>query len=209
MESLVLLELFGYMGSVLVVCSMLMSSVVKLRLINMIGSIISGIYALLCGALPLFAMNTALIIINGYNLFKLFKTEKRYEMIVCDVADSSLKYFLELYHDDIHIYFPEFKRKPSEINTAYMIYCEGTPVGLLLGENKGNGVLDVQLDYSIPSYRDGSVGEYVYSKLSLFGIHEMIYTIELSQKHKDYLRKMGFVQNGEIYSKNWKNSEDM
>ena len=90
-----------------------------------------------------------------------------------------------------------------------MVFCEGTPVGVLLGENKGNGILDIQLDYTIPSYRDCSVGQYIYSKLSSFGIHEMIYTIKLSQKHKKYLEKMGFVQNGEIYLKNWKNSKDM
>ncbi len=202
MESAVLLELFGYLGSVLVVCSMLMSSVVKLRLINMIGSVISGIYALLCGAFPLFAMNTALIIINGYNLIKLSRTEKNYEIVVCNVSDGSLNYFLDRYLEDIQRYFFEFKQKCSKINEAYMVFCEGTPVGVLLGENKGNGILDIQLDYTIPSYRDCSVGQYIYSKLSSFGIHEMIYTMKLSQKHKKYLEKMGFVQNGEIYLKN-------
>ena len=61
-----MIELFGYLGSTLVVCSMLMASVVKLRVINMIGSVISGIYALIIGSFPLALMNFCLIIINFY-----------------------------------------------------------------------------------------------------------------------------------------------
>ena len=73
MDTNMLLEIMGYIGSTLVVVSMLMSSIVKLRVINTIGSIISVIYALLCGALPLALMNLCLIIINIYNLILLFK----------------------------------------------------------------------------------------------------------------------------------------
>ena len=46
MTTELLVELFGYLGSVLVVVSMLMASVVKLRVINTFGSVISGTYAL-------------------------------------------------------------------------------------------------------------------------------------------------------------------
>ena len=43
MDAKMLLEIWGYIGSILVVVSMLMSSIVKLRVINTIGSVISGI----------------------------------------------------------------------------------------------------------------------------------------------------------------------
>ena len=66
-----ILEIIGYIGSFLVVISMLMSSIIKLRVINTIGSVISGIYAVICGALPLALMNLCLIIINVVNLVKL------------------------------------------------------------------------------------------------------------------------------------------
>ena len=68
------LEIFGYVGSFLVVVSMLMSSVVKLRLINTAGSVISLVYAFICGAFPLALMNACLVVINIYNLFKLLKS---------------------------------------------------------------------------------------------------------------------------------------
>ena len=71
MDSSLYLELFGYLGSFLVVISMLMSSVIKLRVINITGSIISGTYALIIGSFPLALMNICLIIINVYNVYKL------------------------------------------------------------------------------------------------------------------------------------------
>ena len=52
MDTAMLIEIFGYIGSVLVVVSLLLSSIVKLRVVNTIGSIVSGIYALIVGALP-------------------------------------------------------------------------------------------------------------------------------------------------------------
>ena len=73
MDSSLYLELFGYLGSFLVVISMLMSSVIKLRVINITGSIISGTYALIIGSFPLALMNICLIIINVYNILKLKK----------------------------------------------------------------------------------------------------------------------------------------
>ena len=58
------LEIFGYIGTALVIISMLMTSVLRLRIINIIGSVISGIYAVLVGATPVALMNLCLICIN-------------------------------------------------------------------------------------------------------------------------------------------------
>ena len=66
-----MVELIGYLGSVLVVVSMLMSSVVKLRVINTIGSGIFAGYALLIHSYPTALMNACLVGINLYNLVRL------------------------------------------------------------------------------------------------------------------------------------------
>ena len=81
-------EIIGYIGSFLVVISMLMSSIIKLRVINTIGSVISGIYAVICGALPLALMNLCLIIINVVNLVKLLGAKMPYELVEGDAGDS-------------------------------------------------------------------------------------------------------------------------
>ena len=66
----VLLEIFGYIGTTLVVVSMMMTSVTKLRIVNMSGSVISAIYAGICGTWPIVVMNVCLFLINGFHLIR-------------------------------------------------------------------------------------------------------------------------------------------
>ena len=66
MDKALLIELFGYLGSILVVVSMLMTSVMRLRIINTIGSIIFAIYALIIRSYPTAFMNFFLVGINIY-----------------------------------------------------------------------------------------------------------------------------------------------
>ena len=200
MDTAMLIEIFGYIGSALVVVSMLMSSVVKLRLINTVGSIISGTYAIIVGAFPLVLMNACLIIINVYNLYKLLKTEQQYDLVEGEAGDAYLGYFLNRYNDDIKQYFPAFDKKNPGAKKAYFVCCEGNPAGVLLGTEK-NGTFDVVLDYSTPAYRDTSEGKYLYSKLPAKGIQKLVFSQKLSSVHADYLTKMGFSKEGESYVK--------
>ena len=64
------LELFGYLGTALVLLSMMMTSVTKLRIVNMCGSVISGLYALFCGTWPVVYLNAGMIAINAVQLFR-------------------------------------------------------------------------------------------------------------------------------------------
>ncbi|MBR5509594.1 MAG: YgjV family protein [Lachnospiraceae bacterium] len=183
MDTQMLIEIFGYIGSVLVVVSMLMSSVVKLRIINTVGSVISGTYALIIGSFPLALMNICLIIINVYNLFKLLKTEQKYDLVEGKVDETFLDYFLQRYKEDIKLYFPGFDGKKSSMDKVYFVCCEGNPAGILLGTEKEKGVLDIEIDYSVPTYRDCSVGTYLYSKLT------------------SYMNKMGFTKENGVHVK--------
>ncbi len=201
------IEVFGYIGSTLVVVSMLMSSVIKLRIINTIGSTISGIYALIIGSFPLALMNFCLIVINVYNLFKLLKSKQQYDFIDSKEDNVFLDYFLERYKDDIKIYFPGFKidkTDKTEINQSYIVCCNGSPAGVLLGKQETAGVIDIVIDYSTPQYRDCSVGNYLYSKLQENGIYTLTFSQDESEAHISYLKKMGFVKSDNIYVKNLK-----
>ncbi len=73
------LEVFGYIGTGLVLLSMMMTSVVKLRLINMAGSLISMIYAIICVTWPVVLLNLGLILINGTQLLRMRKNKNEEE----------------------------------------------------------------------------------------------------------------------------------
>ena len=188
-----ILETVGYIGSFLVVISMLMSSIVKLRVINTIGSVISGIYAVICGALPLALMNLCLIIINVINLVKLLGKKMPYTLVSGSPEDSLVKYFLDYYKDDIKVFFPAFAGTVEGNNAAFVTCCEGTPVGLLLGKKQGD-TLDLVVDYTTPAYRDCSAGKYLHGKLPENGVHTLRFNQPLTDMHRDYLEKMGYTQ---------------
>ncbi len=66
------IEWLGYFSSVMVAISLLMTSIVKLRIFNLIGSGCFIVYGLLIKAIPVAAINTIAVIINCYQLYKLF-----------------------------------------------------------------------------------------------------------------------------------------
>lgn len=200
MNTSTMIELAGYLGSTLVVVSMLMSSVVKLRVINTIGSVISASYALIIHSYPLALMNICLIIINCYNLAKLLKSNQQYDLISVNTDDTFLAYIFAHYKQDILHFFQEAERAAKTADTAFIVCCDAAPAGVLLGNVTEKGVLEIAVDYSTPTYRDCSVGKYLYSRLPEQGINKLVYSGK-SEKHEEYLRKMGFAEKNGVYEK--------
>lgn len=193
------IQAMGYFSTVLILISFLMTSVVKLRLFNLIGSVIFVIFAFLTKSYPTAIMNIGLCLINIYFLIRLARSRSLTLHLPIALDSAYLREFLKLYRDDIRVYFPNFDPESGENDTAYFVYYDMNPVGLILGRRKEGGVLDVDLDYTIPKYRDASVGRYLYPQL--LG-EEGFAALELrsaSEKHRSYLEKMGFQKDGDCY----------
>lgn len=194
------IELFGYFGSALVVVSMLMTSVVKLRILSTIGNLIFTIYAIIIKSYPTAFMDICLILINIYHLMRLRKAEKTYDLVDSKNDAAFVEYILNHYKEDIKAFFPEFKVGANSYDTAFITCCDTAPAGILLGKMRKDGILEVVLDYSTPAYRDCSVGEYLYSKLPAKGIKKVTFSGK-SQNHDGYLKKMGFAEENGVYVK--------
>ena len=184
-------EIIGYVGSALVVISMLMTSVVRLRVINLIGSLIFTCYALLIRSYPTAAMNLFLVGINVYHLVRLLKVQKSYDLVAVDGDSSYVAYLLEKYGEDIRSFFPSFSFNRDEVDTAWLVCCDSSPAGLFLGKCSGEGTVDVLLDYSTPVYRDTSVGRFLYSRLAKEGFRSLVFR-ENAPRHVDYMEKVGY-----------------
>ena len=201
MDTNMVIEMVGYFASLLVLVSFLMSSVIKLRIVNSVGSFIFAVYAVIIHSYPTALMNFFLVGINVYNLVKLGRKDQSYDLIDAKNDDGLLNYILEYYKSDIQKFFPGFAGDSHAMDRAYVVCCSGNPAGVLLGREQGKGVVDVKLDYSVPAYRDCSVGAYLYSKLPAKGIHTLTYSEMESDTHAAYLVKMGFVKENGIYVK--------
>ncbi len=196
-----LVELYGYLGSALVVISMLMASVVKLRVVNTIGSIVSGTYALIIDSFPLALMNGCLIVINVYNLIRLLRTDRQYDMICDNSDDSYVRYFIKRYIKDILNYFPDFSADNIAECKVFVVFCNGDGAGVFIGKDVGNGEMLTLLDYATPAYRDCSVGKYLYASLPEYGINTLIAPENFSSGHESYLHKMEFCEENGVYKK--------
>ena len=199
------IEAFGYLGSALVVVSMLMTSVVKLRVINMIGSIIFAIYALIIKSYPTALMNFFLVGINIYHLLRLRDSKNHFNLVQLEDLKGYTAFFLEHYGEDIRKFFPGFGKSEEMADTAFLVCCDSIPAGLLVGKSgsgnaEGGKNLHVELDYSTPVYRDCSVGTFLYGKLPSYGFNKLICRSETAE-HTAYLEKMGFTKNGAMYEK--------
>ena len=190
------IEAFGYLGSGLVVVSMLMSSVVRLRIINLAGSVIFAIYALIIKSYPTALMNFFLVGINVYHLMRLRNTKKHYDLVESSVEDGYLQFLLRFYKEDIAKYFPSFSSVSiqGEQIRAFLVVCDQEAAGVMIG-NQVETDLEVFLDYSTPVYRDCSVGAYLYSRLPESGIRTLTCRSE-SEEHDNYLMKMEFEKSG-------------
>ena len=142
---------------------MLMSSVIKLRIINTVGSIIFTFYAFAIQTYPTAILNVILVGVNIYNIIKLLKSTKQYDLVEVKAEDSFAGYFLEHYKNDIAVYFPEFKNNPELYDVANIVCCNADPAGILLGKKNGEEI-EISLDYTTPMYRDCSVGKFLYKK---------------------------------------------
>ena len=186
-------ELIGYLGSALVVISMLMTSVVRLRVINLIGSAIFTCYALLIRSYPTAAMNLFLVGINVYHLLRLLKAQKHYDLVATGMKNSYVAYLLEKNRDDILKWFPEFSL-PDEDGIACLVCCDSNPAGLFLGRAAGDGDIEVLLDYTTPVYRDTSVGVYLHGWLAQAGYRSLVFRGHAPQ-HEGYMAKVGYQRN--------------
>lgn len=188
-------EMIGYTGSALVLISMLMTSVVRLRIINLAGSVIFAGYALIIRSYPTALMNICLAGINIYYLIRIFKESKIYESVKTTPGDGYFSYLLKRNLDDITTWFPEFSIREKEADVAYIICCTSDPACLFLGRND-SGNIEVVLDYATPAYRDTSVGRFLYRYLASEGYTSLIFR-QKAEGHVPYMKKTGYTETGD------------
>ena len=194
MDTATIYEIIGYVGSALVLVSFLMASVVKLRVVNCIGSFIFAVYALLIHSYPTMIMNICLVLINLYYLWKLRNSEPNYRLVSLRPADGYVSHFLLEHREDIAKCFPGRNWDENALDRAFLVCHGDEAAGLMLGKETA-GALDIALDYSTPTYRDSSEGRYLLEHLPNEGLKLLRYE-HAEEGHVDYLKKMGYEQKG-------------
>lgn len=190
------IQIIGYIGSALIGISLMMSSIVRLRIINFFGASVFSTYGFIIGAYPVGILNGFIVVVDLYYLLEIFLKKKEEYFHVLEVKTNSdyLKYFLNYYEKDIKKFIPSFTFLPCDSCHVMFVLRNTVPAGLVIFEYTDNDSIHVRLDYAIPGYRDFKMGKYVFDEIFKKRKVKTIYSDPGSEKHKSYLRKMGFIK---------------
>jgi hypothetical protein len=192
-----IIEVVGYIGSALVILSLLQKSILRLRMIGLVASSTFLIYSVAISAYPIAVVNVVAATIHLYYLRKLLRRKSEVFTILQMRPESRyLAYFLDFYKDDIATrYQPDFVYEPEEDTLAVFLLRDMVPAGLLVGRTHGDASFEILLDYVIPQYRDFKLAGWLYSDES--GIFEMTncrcaWTRVTTPDQEEYFTKVGF-----------------
>lgn len=160
-----LLDLVGWVGSAILVWSLLQTRIVRLRVINLVGCVILIAFNALVGVWPMMGLNICLALINIYYLRKLLGTRHapaQYTVLAADPREEYLRYLLEVHAADIAMFNPRFSAGRTPFEKGYLIVHEEETVGVVLLHDAGDGLAQIALDYVTPRFRDFTPGEFVF-----------------------------------------------
>jgi len=196
MDSQLVLEIVGYVASVLVAISLMMSSILKLRLINLVGSAAFVVYGALIGAYPVAVVNLLIVFINLYYLRQMLGSREYFKLLQVRPDSEYLRAFLDFHAAEIQRFLPGFAFAPGDRQLIFFVLRDMVPAGLFIGGMRGDGTLRVVLDFVIAQYRDFKTGRYVFQDQAAFfrehGVTQIVSDAG-SPVHTQYLRRMGFV----------------
>ena len=188
-------ELIGYIGSALIVISLAMSSIIRLRIVNLAGAAVFSFYGVLIGSIPVIITN---VIISGIDIWYLWRELRTREALtVVRVAgdDPFLSTFIALHADDLS----SFVGGGSDLGDGdvhLVMLRDATVAGVFVGKRSDDAVLDVIVDYVAKPYRD------LKSGASLYGDHgarfadmgfASVRVSHVDSRQVAYLSEMGFV----------------
>ena len=196
MDAAIWFEVVGYVASALIAVSILQQSILRLRIIGLVGSAVFVVYGLLIGAYPVVLMNALIAVIHVVYLRRLStRVEEHLSFLPVEPGDPYLERFLDFHASDLERFFgPGAAVSPTSV--VVFVLRDLVPAGLLIAERDGSD-LRVVVDYAIPRYRDLVLGRHLYAHLGeavdLGGIARIV-TEAQHPAHLRYLSRVGFTQ---------------
>lgn len=193
----VTIEIIGYVASILIVASLAMTSVLRLRTLSLLGSIAYVVYGVLLSAWPIVIANGIIACLNVWNIYRELTSKKGLGVSPIAVDAPYLADFLQAHRDDIDKFQPGIR--PEDGDQAWLLLREGLPAGVLVARPAGQDLV-VRLDYVRPPYRDSKLGAWLFAdgfgSLGVPGVKRIVANPG-TDDHRRYLQGIGFTAEGE------------
>lgn len=188
-------EIIGYAGSILVAVSLMMSSLVRLRWINLAGALAFAVYGWFVGAYPVLVVNGFIVLVNVFYLRRMSRVQDYFSLMPIRRPDNRyLETFLAFHKADIERFFPGFSIAELRNPRMTFILRNVNPAGLVIYEEDGQEVR-IHLDYVLPSYRDLRCARFFMDEMAPIWRERRIKKIlspAAGATHRDYLKRIGF-----------------
>ncbi|HCT77585.1 MAG TPA: hypothetical protein DGT23_13530 [Micromonosporaceae bacterium] len=195
------LDLIGWVGSAILVWSLLQTRILRLRALNLVGCLVLIFFNGVLRVWPMVGLNIVLAVINLYYLRKLIRTrhdDETYTVVEVGQNDAFLAHVMDVHAEDIKAFNPSFHWRRDVF--AFLVMRGDDVAGVVLSRDAGSGVAQVELDYVTQRFRDFTPGEFVYKRSGLFserGFHKVLTPPGMVAP---YYARLGFRKEGDSYA---------
>jgi hypothetical protein len=197
------LDALGWAGSALLVYSVMQARVLRFRALNFTACLVLIVFNALLGIWPMVAMNVALAAINVYFIRKLVgerHDDKAYEVLEVGPTDEYLRHVLRVHERDILQYQPGLVWDGNEPDRrAWLVQHGDETVGVVLARTSEPGVLQIELDYVTPRFRDFTPGEFVWRGSQLLSEEGFRRVVSPPGMVRPYYDRIGFRAEGDVF----------
>ncbi|MBM0238599.1 hypothetical protein JNW88_18190 [Micromonospora sp. ATA32] len=197
------LDLIGWIGSALLVWSLLQARILRLRALNLVGCLVLIGYNYAIHVWPMVGLNVVLAVINVWYLRGMLRTrhdEQTYQVVEVGVDDQFLAHTLRVHAADIARFNPGFRwDSPAGRRSAFLVVKADEVVGVVLLHAEADGIAQIDLDYVTQRFRDFTPGEFVYRRSSLFTDRGFRRVVSPPEMRSPYYHRLGFRPEGDTY----------
>ncbi len=189
------IQWIGYLASFLVLVSLLMASIKRLRIINTVGSLTFAYYGLMISDNPVMIMNLGIAVINVYYLRQIFLAKDYFTTLSVQEHEEYVEELIKFHKDDIKAYTALDETTLQSSDYRFLVLRNMNPAGIFIARKYDKDTLEVVLDYATPSFRDFKTGLHIYEgKSQVFkdGGYKKFIAFPEVDKHRKYFEKMGF-----------------
>jgi hypothetical protein len=192
----------GWLGSALLVWSLLQDRILRLRAINMVGCAVLIGYNAVIRVWPMVGLNVVLLAVNVWFLVRLLATrhdERTYQVVEVDAEDGLLRHVLGVHAADIARFNPRFQWRGGSGRSAFLVVRGDDIVGVILVRPVGGDVAQIELDYVTQRFRDFTPGEFVFRRSRLFTERGFRRVVTPPGMVAPYYARLGFRPQGDSY----------
>ena len=190
-------EGIGYAASLVILVSLLMTNVFRLRLINLAGSLLFGWYGWLIHSWPVCVINLVIAGIDGWYLLQSLRYSAFFDLApATSVGPEYLKRFFLFHERELMKYAPGLTLEELQEACTCLIFRNLLPVGVFSYRRTGPDA-DIVIDFMVPEYRDFKAGRYLYRTKRMFFKEQGIKRFHAVARHPSqpkYFQKNGFVR---------------